>query len=165
MNWLDIVIIICVVVGIIHGLISGIVKQVLSLVSIIAAILLSGTFANFIRNWIQPYIQSGNGGFSHNVEYVIYYIIAFVFIISIFAFAAKLIDNIINFTPAELINKLFGAMFGAFMWVVCLSIAFNILAVFDTESSVISVSVKENSVFYEKIVSVFRSIFPHIENF
>jgi len=165
MNWLDIVIVVCIVSGIIHGLVSGIIKQILSLVAIVAAILLSGTVANFIHNWFQPYIQSGNSVISNNVEYVIYYVIAFIFIISVFAFAAKIIDNIINFTPAEIINKLFGAIFGAFMWVICLSIAFNILAVFDTESNVISESVKENSIFYEKIKMVFQTIFPYFENF
>jgi membrane protein required for colicin V production len=165
MNWLDIVIIICIISGIIHGLVTGIIKQVISLISLVAAILLSGAVANWISYWMQPYIQQENNWFSPNVQNALFYILAFVLIISLFAVAAHWIDKIINYTPAGIINKLFGALFGMFMWVLWLSILLNLLAVFDTQSRIISKPAKENSIHYDRVKMIFPTVFPYITDF
>ena len=166
MNWLDIVIIVCIIIGTVHGLITGIVKQVISLVSLIAAILLSGAAANWIRNWIQLHVSTGKSDWlSSNVQNAIYYIIAFLLIISIFSVLAKIVDKMINFTPAGVLNKLFGALFGMFMWALCLSILLNITAVFDSQSRLITKPVKENSVYYEKVKMIFPTVFPYIKDY
>ena len=162
MNWLDIVIIACIIIGIIHGLVTGIVKQVISLISLIVAILLSGAVATWLNHLAQPYIHNENNWFSPNVLNAIFYIIAFIIIISLFAIAAKLVDRIINYTPAGIINKLFGALFGMSMWVLCLSITLNILAVFDAQSQVLNQPVKENSIYYERVKMLFPTVFPYI---
>ena len=165
MNWLDIGIIVCIGIGIVHGLITGIVKQVISLVSLIAAILLSGAVANGIRHWVQTHIHSENNWFSPNVQNTIYYVLAFILIISLFAIAAKLVDKIINYTPAGMVNHLFGALFGTFMWVLCLSIFLNFLVVFDSQSRLIPQPVKEKSVCYETVKMLFPTVFPYIKDF
>ena len=162
MNWLDIVLIACIIIGVIHGLVTGIVKQVISLISLVAAILLSGAVATWISHRAQPYIHNENDWFSPNVINAIFYIIAFIIIISLFAIAAKLVDRIINYTPAGIINKLFGALFGMFMWVLSLSILLNILAVFDVQSQILTQPVKENSIYYEKVKMIFPTVFPYI---
>ena len=165
MNWLDIVIIACIIIGIVHGLITGIIKQVISLISLVAAVLLSGAVANGIRNWIQPQIQNENSWLSPVVQNAIYYVLAFIIIVSVFAVLAKLVDKIINYTPAGMINHLFGALFGTLMWALCLSIALNFLAVFDSQSRLITKPVKENSVCYEKVKMLFPTVFPYIKDF
>jgi len=165
MNWLDIVIVVCIIIAIVHGLVTGIVKQVISLISLIVAILLSGAVVKVLRNWIQPYIQNENSWFSPNVQNIIYYVLAFILIICLFAAAAKLIDKIINHTPAGIVNKLFGTLFGVFMWTICLSLILNFIAVFDTQSRIISKPVKENSVFYDRVKMIFPTIFPYINDF
>ena len=164
MNWLDIVIIIGVIVGILHGLKTGIVKQVISLIALVAAILLSGALANWIHSYFHPFVQEDNSWFSHGVQFAIYYLIAFILIISIFSVFANLVDKIINFTPVGIINKLFGAIFGLFMWVLCLSILLNFIALFDPQSQLISQTVKENSIFYDRVKILFPTIFPFIRN-
>lgn len=165
MNWLDITIIVCIAIGIIHGLVTGIVKQVISLVSLAAAILLSGAVANWLRQLIQSHFQSGNSWFSPGVQDALYYVCAFILIVSLFSIAAKLVDKMINYTPVGIINRLSGAVFGAFMWALCLSILFNILAVFDNQSNLISKPVKENAVCYEPVKMLFPTIFPYIKDF
>jgi len=165
MNWLDIVIIACIIIGVIHGLVTGIVKQLISLIALVAAILLSGAIAKSIRNWMQPYIQQENNWFSPDVQNIIYYVLAFVLIICLFLIAAKLIDKVINHTPIGIINKLSGALFGACMWTICLSIIFNFIVVFDTKSQVIPKPVKENSIFYDKVKMIFPTVFPYIKEF
>ena len=165
MNWLDIYVIACIVIGIIHGLITGIVKQIISLVALVAAILLSGTVANRLRHWIQPYIQNDNGWLSHDVQNALYYVAAFVLIILLFAIIANLADKIINHTPAGILNRLFGSVFGTFLWMLCLSILLNFLSVFDAQSRIIPKTVKENSVCYERVRMLFPTIFPYINDF
>ena len=162
MNWLDIVIIICIIIGIVNGLRKGIVKQVISLVALIAAILLSGTVAKQISLWLQPHINDGN---TSNVQNTIYYILAFILIVSIFSLLAHLVDKIINFTPIGVLNRMFGALFGAFFWVLCLSMVLNVLAVFDTQSWLISQPAKENSIYYERVKMTFPTVFPYIKDF
>ena len=164
MNWLDIVIIVCIAVGVIHGLATGIVKQVISLVSLVAAILLSGAVAKGISHWVELHIQSENRWFSPEIQNAIYYIIAFILIVSLFALAAKLVDKIINHTPVGVLNRLFGALFGAFMWTLCLSVLLNLLTVFDSQSRIIAKSTKENSVLYERMAMIFPTIFPYIQD-
>ena len=165
MNWLDIVIIVCIIIGIIHGLSVGIVKQIISLVSLIAAILLSGVVAKRISLWLQPHIHDGNMSFSPNVQTAIYYILAFILIVSVFSILAYLVDKIINYTPAGIINKIFGALFGALLWALCLSILINFIAVFDTQSQIIAKPVKENSIYYERTKMIFPTVFPYIKDF
>ncbi|MCL1934477.1 MAG: CvpA family protein [Candidatus Azobacteroides sp.] len=165
MNWLDIVIIVCIVIGIVHGLITGIVKQVISLISLVAAVFLSGAVANWMRNWMQSHIQNENSWFSPGVQNAIYYVLAFIIIVSVFAVLAKLADNVINYTPVGMINHLFGALFGTLMWALCLSIALNFLAVFDNQSQLITKPVKESSVYYEKVKMIFPTVFPYIKDF
>jgi len=165
MNWLDIVIIVCIIIGIIHGLITGIVKQIIFLVSLFAAILLSGAIATGIHHWVKMYFPNEPAWFSPGVQNVTYYAFAFILIISLFAIAAKFVDKIINHTPAGIINKLFGALFGGLMWVICLSIALNFLTVFDTQFQIIPKPVKENSVLYERVKMIFPTVFPYIKGF
>ena len=165
MNWLDIVIIVGIIIGIIHGLVTGIVKQVISIVSLVAAILLSGAAANWIHQWIQPHIQDESTWLSPGIQNTVYYVTAFILIIVLFAVAANLVDKIINYTPVGIINRLFGALFGMLMWILCLSILLNFIAVFDTQSQIITAPVKENSVLYEKVKMIFPTVFPYIQDF
>jgi len=165
MSWLDIIIIVCIGVGIAHGLTTGIVKQIISLVSLIAAILLSGALAKGIHHWVQTYIQNDDNWISSGVQGAIYYIVAFVLIVSLFAVVAKFVDKIINYTPVGIINRLFGAVFGVFMWALCLSILLNFFAVFDTQSRIIPKPIKENSIFYDRVIMIFPTVFPYIKDF
>jgi membrane protein required for colicin V production len=164
MNWLDIVIIVCVAAGIIKGLFDGIIKQVISLISLILAIVLSGSIATWIRNFMHTHFQIENS-LSPGTLSAVYYILAFVFIITLFAFLAKFVDKIINYTPAGILNRLFGALFGAFMWIICLSILLNILAVFDSKSTVIHKQTQENSIYYDKVRAALPVVYPYIKEF
>jgi len=165
MNWLDFIIIVGIIVGIVHGWISGIVKQIISLISLVAAILLSRTVAHWIRLWIQPYFNDANEWFSPVIQNAFFYIVAFILIIIVFAFIAKLVHEIINHTPVGTVNRLFGAIFGMSMWALCLSIAFNCIAIFDTNSRLLSKPLKENSAYYEKVKMIFPTVFPYIKDF
>ena len=165
MNWLDLVILICIIIGVFHGLSTGIVKQVIAIVSLVAAILLSGAVANALHSWLHPYVKEAENVLSTGVQNTVYYVLAFIIILALFAVLANLVDRIINFTPVGIINKLFGALFGLFMWALCISILLNFIAVFDSQSQIISQTVKENSILYDRVIMIFPNIFPYIRDF
>jgi membrane protein required for colicin V production len=165
MNWLDLILIVCIVIGIIKGMFDGLVKQVISLIALILAIVLSGTVANGLRQLINAHFSTGNTLFSPNIINAIYYILAFVIIVSLFALLAKAVDKMISYTPVGIFNRLFGALFGGFVWTLCLSILLNFIVVFDTQSVLLPKPLKEKSICYHNVRMVFPSVFPYIKEF
>jgi membrane protein required for colicin V production len=163
-NWLDITIIICFAIGIIKGLFDGIIKQVISVISLVLAIVLSGSIATWLRKLVNAHFQIENSISAGTVS-AIYYVIVFIVIITLFALLSKFVDKIINYTPAGILNRLFGALFGAFMWMLCLSILLNIVAVFDSKNSLISKQTTEKSVYYDKVKKILPSVYPYIKEF
>lgn len=164
MNWLDIVIIICIIIGIVQGLFSGIIKQVISLLSLVLAVLLAGRGADIMRNFADKYIHFENP-LSPAVTNLIYYIIAFILIIVVFSIVGGLVNKAVNFTPANILNKIAGALFGGILWIICLSFILNVFAVFDSESRIISKQTQEKSVYYNKTKEIFPFVFPYIKDF
>jgi membrane protein required for colicin V production len=164
MNWLDIAIIICLAIGIIKGLFDGIVKQIISVISLVLAIVLSGSIATWLRKLVNTHFQIENL-VSPSMVSAMYYVIVFVVIITLFALFAKFVDKIINYTPAGIFNRLFGALFGAFMWMLCLSIFLNIAAVFDTGNILIYKQTREKSVYYDKVRNILPTFYPYIKEF
>lgn len=164
MNWLDIVILVCILIGIIKGLFDGLIKQVLSLVALIAAIFLSGTVATLIRNFVNTHFDMGDS-ISSDILNITYYILAFIIIFSLLVWLASAATKVINYTPLGILNKLFGAVIGAFLWVLCLSILINLVSVFDKENLIISKQTQEKSVFYERVKTVFPLVYPYIKEY
>jgi membrane protein required for colicin V production len=164
MNWLDIIIVICLVSGIIKGLFDGIIKQLISIISLILAIVLSGSAATWLRKFVNMHFQI-ESSFSPGTISAIYYIIAFIIIIVLFSLVAKFVDKIINYTPVEIFNRLFGALFGAFMWMLCLSIFLNIVAVFDSKNLLLYKQTTEKSIYYDKVRKILPSVYPYIKEF
>ncbi|MDR3219361.1 MAG: CvpA family protein [Dysgonamonadaceae bacterium] len=164
MSWLDIVITICVAAGVVKGFFDGIVKQLISLVALVLAVLLSGSLAAWLRNFVHTHFQTGDS-LSQGVASALYYIAAFIIILSLFALLARLVDKIINYTPAEALNRILGALSGAFLWIISLSILLNVLAVFDTNSRVISPEAQTKSKLYGIVREALPVIYPHIKDF
>jgi membrane protein required for colicin V production len=152
------------VIGLIKGLIDGIVKQVISLISLILAIMLSGSVANGIRSFVNSHFNVSDA-ISAGTLNAAYYVLSFVFIITLFAFLAKFVSKIINYTPVGILNRLLGALFGVFLWVLCLSILFNVVAVFDFTSVMIPKQALAKSVLYDKIREILPSVYPYIKEF
>ncbi|MDR0412197.1 MAG: CvpA family protein [Dysgonamonadaceae bacterium] len=164
MNWLDVIIVICLVIGIIKGLFDGIIKQLISVIALILAVVLSGSVATWLRKLTYMYFPAENS-FSAGTISAIYYVAAFIIIIILFALVAKFVDKIINYTPAEIFNRLLGALFGAFMWMLCLSIFLNIVAVFDSNNALIYKQTTEKSIYYNRVKKILPSVYPYIKEF
>lgn len=154
MNWLDWVVWICLGAGLVKGLYDGLVKQLISFISLILAIVFSGMIAGLLRSFADL-----------NIHSAIYYIFAFILIITVFALLAKGIDKIIKATPAGMLNRLAGGIFGVLIWLLCLSFALNILSVFDSKTMVIHKETQEKSVTYTPVKMALPTVYPYIKEF
>jgi membrane protein required for colicin V production len=164
MNWLDVVLLICLVSGFVKGLFDGLVKQVVSLVALVLAFVFSGTLADVIRNTIEVRLHWGTS-FSPATMHAIYYIISFIVIVSLFGLLAKFVDQVINYTPVGAFNRLGGGAFGLVMCLLCLSFVLNILAAFNVESKVIHKETQEKSVTYMPVKMALPVVYPYIREF
>jgi uncharacterized membrane protein required for colicin V production len=153
MNWLDVVVWICLGTGLVKGLHDGLVKQIIAFVSLILAIVFSGMIADMLRSFADC-----------NIHGAVYYIAAFILIITGFAFLAKVIDNILKSTPIGMLNRLAGGVFGVLIWLLCLSFALNILSVFDTNSIIIHKETQEKSATYTSVKKVLPIVYPHLKS-
>jgi Uncharacterized membrane protein, required for colicin V production len=162
MNWLDIIIIICVLIGIIKGLLDGFIKQVVSLLALACGILFAGLLAKPIKSLLLLLPED-----SLNISIVngISYVLAFVVIMIIITLLGKAIELVINLTPVAILNKLAGAIIGACLWVLALSFLINLVEVFDVNSMLLSKETKSDSTFYYQIKSIVPTIYPIARDF
>jgi membrane protein required for colicin V production len=68
-------------------------------------------------------------------------------------------------TPARILNVLLGALFGSLVWLFSLSILFNILFAFDSDSQLISKEIQKKSILYERVRAVVPTIYPFIKEY
>lgn len=154
MNWVDLVVWICLGTGLAKGLSDGLIKQLVSFISLILAIVFSGMVAGILRSFVDLQVHDA-----------IYYIAAFILIITVFALLTNVIDKIIKFTPVGILNRLAGGVFGVLIWLLCLSFALNILSVFDSKSMVIHKETQEKSSTYNSVKNVLPIAYPYIKKF
>ncbi|GHT46654.1 hypothetical protein FACS189440_05150 [Bacteroidia bacterium] len=158
MNWLDLVIVVCVAIGLIKGLFDGFIKQVVSFIALVAAIFFAGQIAVPVRTFLTNHVSSDT--VSPQILHGFCYITAFVIIIFIIVLLGKVVDIAIKMTPAKPLNVLLGGLFGIGIWLLSLSILFNIFAVFDSKSTIIPKHVQEKSVFYHRVKDLVPTLYP-----
>ena len=157
MNWLDLGIIVCLAAGLIKGLFAGFIKQAVSLIALIIAIVFAGQVSIPVRTFLMQHIS---GDTSPQIITALCYIIAFVLIILAISLLGKVVDFAIKLTPAKPLNILLGGLFGIFIWTLSLSILFNLFAVFDSDSTILPLSLQESSALYHPIREVLPMIYP-----
>jgi len=163
MNWLDLLILICVAAGLIKGLFVGAIKQVISVVALLAAIFCSGKVAVPL----QEYLLNCSSVTQMCSERFIYwgsYILAFVIIIFLFHWLGILLHSAIKMTPVGGLNHLLGGLLGGFKWVIFLSLLFVLLTTFDPNYKIINEQTRQESVLFDKIHAVVPAIYPFIKN-
>ncbi|MDR0542197.1 MAG: CvpA family protein [Dysgonamonadaceae bacterium] len=158
MNWLDLIIAACILVGLIKGLSDGFIKQLVSLAALILAVVFAGQIAVPVRSFLLQHVV-GNA-LSPQIITALCYIIAFVLIILAISLFGKIVDVAIKLTPAKPLNVLLGGLFGVFIWTLSLSVVFNLFAVFDSGSAVLSRHTQEKSLFYLPVKSILPTVYP-----
>jgi membrane protein required for colicin V production len=162
-NWLDIVILSCAAVGLIKGLFDGFIKQAVSFLALVAAIFFAGQLTRFLRGWLLQFDLFSS--ISPGIFSAICYILAFSLIIIAIVLIGKIVDVAIKMTPAKPLNVLLGGLFGTLIWAFSLSIVFNLLFVFDSQSRLITKQTQEKSILYEGIRSIVPTVYPFMKEY
>ncbi|MDR0230959.1 MAG: CvpA family protein [Dysgonamonadaceae bacterium] len=160
MNWLDLAIIIFVAIGLIKGLFDGFVKQVISLVSFVFAIFFAGKIARPMRDFLSH--DSVTNIISPHIITAVCYILAFILIIVLFSWLGKLLNKAM-LGPISFINHVLGGVVGCIFTLLFLSLLFNLLTVFDSDSRVLKEQVKNESVLFYKVELMVPLISPFIK--
>ncbi|MCL2649476.1 MAG: CvpA family protein [Candidatus Azobacteroides sp.] len=162
MNWIDLVIVVVVAIGLIKGLFDGFIQQIISLLSLVLAIFFAGKMARPLRNILMSH-ESITKYIDSNIVTVICYIIAFTLIILVFRWLGDLLNKTVKVTPISCLNYLLGGFFGAFSSLFFLSLLFNILTIFDSNSTIIKEDAKKESVFFYKVEKLVTFVAPLIK--
>ena len=162
MNWLDISILSVVAIGLIKGLFDGFVKQIISSVSLVLAIFFAGKTArplrdmlvniDFVANLVSPHIIT-----------VICYILSFSLILLIFKWLSILLNKTIKVTPISCLNYALGGFLGVIFSLFILSLIFNIITGFDSNSKLIKAETKEQSILFFKVEKLVTFIAPLVK--
>ena len=163
MNWLDIVILICLATGLIIGIWKGFVEQLFSFIALVAAVFFAGQVAVPLRSFLIEHVTGKD--FSIYILSGICYLLAFVLIILLITVLGKVVSFAIKKTPAKPLNNILGGLFGLFIWTVSLSIFFNLLASFDYNSMLISKQMQAKSTLYSSVKDVVPMVYPKLSDY
>ena len=158
MNWLDLILIVCLAIGLIKGLKDGFIKQAVSLAALIIAIVFAGQVSVPVRIFLMQHITGES--VSPQIITALCYILAFVLIILVIYFLGKIVDLAIKLTPAKPLNILLGGLFGIFIWTLSLSVVLNLLAVFDSGSTLLPKQLQDQSVLYRPVKEILPRVYP-----
>jgi membrane protein required for colicin V production len=155
MNFIDILILIPVLWGFWRGFMKGVVMEVGTLVafflSVWGGMKFSDVFAGWLRNWFDsqsPYIP------------LISFAVIFVAILMIVFGVAKLIERVLDKGALGFFNKLAGAVFGCFKFVLILSVVFFVLDAVEKSVTIIPPAIKDHSLLYRPVASVAPKVIP-----
>jgi len=123
MNWLDIVILVPIAINAFVGFGKGLIKMILSLVGIIIGVVLAGQFYDTVGSWF---------GFFGNED--IANVLGFILILGVVIVIAEILGTIIrkmvSITLLGWVDRLGGAVLGAFIGVIFISAGLAIWAKF-----------------------------------
>ncbi len=113
MNWLDILIIICLAASVIGGLKTGIVRGVLNLIGLILGIFLAGRFYETVGGWL-GFIH--NSGVADTIGFILVLVAVMILAGIVGSLLHKILSNIMLGWLDHLIGGILGLLIGAVSW-------------------------------------------------
>ena len=154
MSFIDIILGGLILYGLVKGLMKGLFVEAASLVALIAGIYGAIHFSYFAGNFLTTKVD-----WDEKYINLIAFAITFVAIIIGVSLAGKFLTKIADFAALGLLNKIFGAIFGALKFAVILG---AILVFFDKTNNTIEFVKKEtleNSILYKPVKGVGAFVF------
>ena len=154
MNYLDIIISICVIYGLVKGFSNGIIIEISNIISVFLAIYIGIHFSEFIY----PYLSLDKLSDYSNIIPLASFLIVFIIIMVIIKSVGELINKITNQLALGLISKLLGAIFGMIKLLLILMVTFFLAMEYD----LIDKQTKEESILFNPIKKASKNIIPQI---
>jgi membrane protein required for colicin V production len=157
MNILDIVFIIPLVYGFVQGFRHGFVREIGSLVAIVFGIYLARYWAEGVSVLLISWID-----LSQKVALIVAYALTAILGTLSVHLIAYMLSKLLAIIKLGIINKLIGAVFGTFKWLLVLSLILNFIAMANNFAPIIENKAVKDSVLYKPIENVIPNIVPFI---
>lgn len=128
MNYIDFIIVLIVLVGALYGLIRGIFRQLGSLGGLVMGILVARLFGRPFGSLLQQMFDMPTG-----VSRIVAYSLLFLVVYLVCLQLMKLVHHISHQVALGWLDRLGGALFGAFKYLVILSIVLNIVHIINSK--------------------------------
>lgn len=153
---LDLILGACLLIGLINGFRKGFIRSLTSLIALLvgayAALFFSEKSMDFLSRFFN--IHSNLLGIA-----AIIFIFFIVFTGTLIL--GRLLSKIADFAALGLLNKLAGGFFGLLKWSLILSLALNLLVIFeDEDEKIIPAEVVQDSYLFEPIENLGKKIWP-----
>jgi len=158
MNTLDILILIPLIWGLYKGFSKGLIIELASIVALILGIWGATTFSDKTANYLKGTFDMQPAHLS-----LLAFTLTFIIIIILIMLFAKILTGLVDIVALGIVNKILGALFGAFRYALLISILLFILAAADKHASVISLKAKQNSVLYTPVSAIATKLIPAIK--
>lgn len=128
MGILDIIILLTLIISGGYGCWKGIVVQIGSLAGVVVGILACRLFGVWLTDFLHVHLFSGAGDANtvHYISLVVAYVTLFVVGYAITRLLARLVQTVAKSLNLTVIDRILGALFSIFQWMLVLSILMNI---------------------------------------
>jgi membrane protein required for colicin V production len=158
MNYLDIIICIPVAWGLYKGFMKGFILEVAMLFALLGAIWVAVNFSDFITCFARE-------KFGWNSTYlpVISFVSLFIGVLAGVFVLAKLLERSIDAASLGPVNKFLGALFGAFKFVLILSVVFFMIDAVEKSYPLLSSDKKAKSLLYKPVALIAPVVIPGLK--
>jgi membrane protein required for colicin V production len=155
MNYLDIIICIPVAWGLYKGFTKGLILEVATLFSLLGAVWVAINFSDLITKFIHEKL----GWTTHYVP-ILSFVVLFIGVLAGVYLLAKLVERSIDAASLGPVNRILGALFGAFKFALILSVIFFMFDAVQKSYPLISSDKKSGSLLYKPVAAIAPAVIP-----
>jgi membrane protein required for colicin V production len=158
MNYIDIIICVPLAWGLYKGFRKGFIIEVATLFSLLGAVWVAVNFSDFISRLIRDKLNWHNAYVP-----IISFVLLFIGVLAAVYGIAKLIERSIDAASLGPINKILGALFGAFKFALILSVLFFLVDAVEKSIPVFTSEKKSGSLLYKPVASIAPMVIPGLK--
>jgi membrane protein required for colicin V production len=144
LNWLDIVILLPIVYGLGHGLLRGFVRELTSIFAVLGGVLAGKFFAPKVASMLLSVMNMPD-----RAALLIAYVLLFFGVALVCKLLAKIISKFLCKLDMNWLNRLVGAVFGAAVWALIVSLLLNFITFLEPYYPIIKDEAKQESKLYQ----------------
>jgi membrane protein required for colicin V production len=159
MNYIDIILLIPLVFGIFKGYSRGFILGFTSFAGLVLGLYLSARFSTVVQQYLkttweieQPLVLP-----------FLAFILIFFGIIIVFYFIGRSLEGVLKIAALNIFNKIAGAFFGVFKWLLILSFFAFLLNKFNEKTELIEQEKLDSSFLYNPISAILPSFIPMLD--
>jgi membrane protein required for colicin V production len=158
MGVFDIITVIALGYGIYKGITNGFFVELTSFLSLAIGLFVATKFSNYAILWFLKRYD-----WETKVVEVVAFTVTFVFAIIAVSLLSRFLTKIADFAHLGWLNKILGAVFSFFKFLIILSIVYNLFAVWNSKVKWLSPESLEESITFTPIIEISHTLYPEIE--